>query len=196
MSENALVLAVAMMFIGPALNPILGAKGLRVVSFCIGILLIVAYEWADLKGHIDPQFRSTLSSAASNAYVWLGMLGLTWSYLALSNLLVMRRPADIRISRLTRPVRSLPDSLQQDTDHLLATLKREPHLDKRRAQILHNGNDKCVRLAKEFSDILIASNWEQPSPPTIIVPNVTVPKGLFIRASRSDLASLSRQSDF
>jgi hypothetical protein len=77
------LLAIALMFAGIAITPILGGKRGQAVATLFAIFfVIIALNWASLMVGIGAPFHASLVNAASNAYVWLAMLAFVWIYLA------------------------------------------------------------------------------------------------------------------
>jgi hypothetical protein len=200
MSDDSIVaflLAVCLMFFGIGVTPLFVGKRGRILSIVLCFpFLIAALDWSNIKAHVGPDLHGSLSAAASNAYIWLALLGATWVYFAASNLIQMpRRKGTYQEPRGPHPEPPkppLPDSLQADFGHLTKTLLREPTWEKYKAQILYSNNDKCARLAKEFSQVLKDANWEEVSPPTLIGPDVNLPKGVSVRSSRSQPSANAR----
>ncbi len=187
-----LIIGIAIMFFGIGITPLLVGRRGQLASVILGVLaLIAALEWPTIKTHIGPELHASLSAAASNAYVWLALLGVTWSYFAASNLIQMpRRRAREPYQEPLKP--PLPESFQADAARLTTSLMRNPKSDKYKTQILHGNSDKCARLAREFSQILKNANWEEASPPTLIGTELNISKGVSLRSSRSYPASGAR----
>ncbi|MDO8432282.1 MAG: hypothetical protein Q7S58_07715 [Candidatus Binatus sp.] len=194
MSDDAIVgflVAVAVMFIGPPLTTYLSGKRGQMFSLALGIIIfLMAWEWQRISPHISTELHASLLTLASNAYVWLALLGIAWIYFAVGNLLQMRRPFRDIIWPAPQP--PLPESFQPDASLLAKSLTRDPAFGKFKAQILYTNNDKCTRLAKELAEILKDANWELTSPPTLVSPEVQLPKGVSLRSSRSGAASNAR----
>jgi hypothetical protein len=196
MSDDSIVaflLAICLMFAGIGLTPLLVGKRGTAFSIALSILfLIAAWEWPTIKTHVRPELHGSLSAAASNAYVWLALLAVTWTYLAVTNL--FQRPRRRTLEPYREPPKPpIPESFQADAGHLTKALMRDPKwVPKYKTQILYGSGDKCARLAKEFSEILKDANWEEASPPTLIGSDVKIPKGVSLRSSRSDPAAGAR----
>jgi len=196
MSDDAIVgflLGVALMFLGIGITPFLARKRGPLFSVFVGIFFVAAaWEWPTVKTHIAPELHASLLALASNAYVWLALLGFTWTYLAITNLI--QKPRRRAVDQYQDPSKPpLPESFQDDAKRLTTTLMRNPEWEaKHRVQILHGNSDKCARLAREFGQILKNANWEEVSPPTLIGTEVKIPKGVSLRSSRSAPAANAR----
>jgi hypothetical protein len=196
MSDDSIVaflLAACLMFVGIGVTPLLVGKRGMMFSIVLGVLFLIAgLAWSTIKTHVGPELHGSLSAAASNAYVWLALLGVTWAYFAAINLTQMpRRRAREPYQEPPKP--PLPDSFQVDAKRLTTTLMRNPEWEaKHRVQILHGNSDKCARLAREFGQILKDANWEEVSPPTLIGTEMKIPKGVSLRSSRSAPAANAR----
>ena len=201
-----LILGVAVMFLGTGITPLLAGKRGQRFSIVLGIcFLAAAWGWPTIKTHIGPELHASLLAAASNAYVWLALLGFTWVYLAVSNLiqeLILAKPSlEKKISASPSPIAvherrdtpppkaPLPESFQPDAELLTKRLNRDPEWSKFRVQILFGNSEKCARLGREFSQILKNAHWEEASPPTLISPDTKMPKGVSLRSSHGDPSS-------
>jgi hypothetical protein len=176
-----LIIGIAIMFFGLGITPFLAGRRGQLASIILGVLaLSLALGWSTIKTHIGPELHLSLSAAASNAYVWLGMLAITWAYLAFASL---SRPRNTkRFVPYIEPDRILPESLQSDADVLVKKLGKRGL----RAQILYANGEKSVRLANELSEIFNRAEVAQPGPPMQIAPEVQMKKGITVRSSHTD----------
>jgi len=186
MSDDAIVgllVGLALMFLGPIVTLLLVGRRSQIVSSIIALgLLACAWQWPTLKTHIaGTALHDSLASAASNAYVWLGMLAVTWLYLSVGNLVAPRGVPQ----KQRREARPLPESLSRDRERLIKRLSGQGY----KAQILYGATEKAARIAKELDEIMTAAGWQQPSPPTQVAPAAKIGRGVTIRSSFSDSGS-------
>jgi hypothetical protein len=198
MSDDSIVgffIGIALMFLGIGITPLLARKRGPLFSIFLGIFFVAAaWEWPTLKTHIGSELHASLLALASNAYVWLALLGFTWTYLAVSNL--TQKPQRRALAQYEEPPKPpLPESLKVDAERLTNSLRRDPKwLPKYKVQILYGSGNKSAGLAREFSEIVKAANWEEAGPPTLISPDTKVPKGVSVRSSLSNPSSNARSS--
>jgi hypothetical protein len=93
---SQLLLALGVMFLGPAMTQTAGSLGRRgtVASAAFGIgLILIAAAWSSIAPHLSTVFVHSFVSVSANGYVWLGMLTAAWIYFAVKNLIFETRIA-------------------------------------------------------------------------------------------------------
>jgi hypothetical protein len=182
------ILGVATMFLGTGLVPIMGGRRGQVFSFLLFFaLLILAWEWPNVQGHIAAPLNAFLVRVASNGYVWLGMLAVTWLYLAVDSLFAPYRgvrPTRTKLSALDKLINFVipkpPESLASDREYLIKELSV---WGGRKFQMFCGPSDRCVRLVDELGEILKAAKWEPVNTPMPILADAKVRRGISIRSS-------------
>jgi hypothetical protein len=193
----AFLLAVALMFAGIAITPILGGKRGQAAATLFAIFFVIfALNWSSLKDGISASFHASLVSAASNAYVWLAMLGFVWIYLASYSLIGKPRIANPTPMGLlleeAESKGSLPDPISpEDREHLISAITPTSTIEYK-AQILYGPTEECALWAKNLGEILLEAKWKLVSPPAPFAMGIKVPRGISMRASLGGVSYYSR----
>jgi hypothetical protein len=192
-----LLLGFAVMFLGITVTNMLGPIGRIGTWLCLifGIVLVVAaFQWQHIDPYLTETTRRSLSTIASNGYVWLGMVSVTWLYLAANNLMLQyrsgRREQSSEVGAQPR-IRQVPNLFTpEDYTHLIKNLTVVAKISVK-AQIYYSENLKCERLAKQFSEALSKADWTQPMAPTPCTDVAGLEKGVTVRSSWTDPSSFA-----